>query len=489
MGNEEIELKLQLAPEDIATVLTHPVFAAHEPVTRTMSATYFDTDDHALHDAGLSLRIRTSAGRRIQTIKTESRAAASLFARGEWEREVHDDVPDLGDAPALLVDALDDGTRPLAPIFTVAVDRTIAVYATGRDRIELVADEGCVRSGGRESPIAELELELLDGSTDAIFDLARRLAGLVPVRLGVRTKSERGYALLAGKPASSFKAERIPLARDGDSATAFEAIAGSCIRQFRLNEDRLLDTGAPAPLHQARVGLRRLRNALSIFAPMLEGAELDRFQSQLREIAGALGGVRDIDVMIDRIDHAPTLAQLNVARDRRLAAVVELLDSDAVRTLMLDLVGWISIGAWRDRAETAELRTAPVLLTAAQLLDRLRRRVKRRGGHLADLDAHDRHRVRIAAKKLRYAAEFFADLYRGKKAARRQKAFFGAIGDLQTMLGHLNDLAGGRALLDDLEIADADTILTDGRKANRKRLLADAGRAHAELIGVKRFWR
>jgi inorganic triphosphatase YgiF len=489
-GGEETELKLQLDLADIATLLADPVFIDHDPVSRDQISTYFDTEDRALQAAGLSLRIRRVAGRRVQTIKTESEAAASLFARGEWEREVHSDAPDLEDAPSLLTAALGKHKlRHLGPIFTVEVNRTSAIHFDGTNRIELVADQGRIVVGDRTCPIVEIELELLDGDRAALFDLARSLTRLVPMRPGVQSKSERGYALLAGKQGLSAKTEVIPLSRGIDAATLFEAVAGACIRQFRLNEDKFLASGAPVSLHQARVGLRRLRSALATFEEMIGGPELDRFQAGFRALASQLGRVRDVDVMIAKIDHEPALERLRAARAQRYQAAVETLNSDSVRGLVLDFVAWLSIGEWREREDNSELRDTPALVTAARMLDRLRRRIKRRGDHLATLGEHDRHKVRIAGKKLRYTAEFFSDLYPGKKASHRRKTFLKAIEDLQTALGHLNDLASGRALFDELGIADADTILATGRKADSKRLLADAEKAYRDLIEGKRFWR
>jgi triphosphatase len=489
-GAEEVELKLQLDPADLATLLADPLFADHDPVSRDQVSIYFDTETRALHAAGLSLRIRTSAGKRVQTIKTESKAAASLFARGEWECALESDVPALGDAPPALAEALEDGAAAsLAPAFTVEINRTTVVHHNGPDRIELVADRGRAVVGDENTPICELELELMDGSREALFDLARRLAARVPLRLGVQTKAGRGYALLAGKPSRAVKAEPITLSHDADAADLFEAVAGSCIRQFRLNEDLLLTSGSAGSLHQARVGLRRLRSALSTFEEMLAGPELDRFRSGFSSLAGTLGKVRDVDVMIDKIDDEPALERLRVARVQRYETAVQTLNSDAVRGLMLDFVEWLSIGDWRKSDETRELRETSAGVTAAQMLDRLRRKIKHRGKHLADLDEHERHRVRIVGKKLRYTAEFFADLYRNKKAVHRRDAFLETIEDLQTALGHLNDLASGRALFEELGIAGADAILASGKKGNRKHLLADAEQAHHELVGMKRFWR
>lgn len=488
-GEEEVELKLQLDPADVAILLDDPIFADRHPICRDQVSTYFDTEKRALRAAGMSLRIRTSNGKRVQTIKTESKAAASLFARGEWERGVEDDTPVLDDAPPTITQLFADRDRALAAAFQIEINRTTVVCEEGSDRIELVADLGRAIADGRETAIAEIELELLDGSRKALFALAHRLSAIVPLRLGVQSKSERGYALLSGRQALSIKAEPIALARDGDTASLFETVAGACVRQFRLNEDRLLVTGSPASLHQARVGLRRLRSALSTFREMLAGPEFDRFREEFRTLANRLGGVRDVDVMIEKIDHEAALERLRAARAERYEGVVQMLGSPAVRTLMLDFVEWLSVGEWRSRDATTELRDTPATVTAERILDRLRRKIKRRGKHLAGLDAHERHRVRIVGKTLRYSAEFFADLYRGKKAVHRHAAFVNAIGDLQTALGHLNDLASGRALLDELGIADGDAILASGKKADAKRLLADAEKAHHALIAMKRFWR
>ena len=485
---QEIELKLQADPLAIATLLADPLVADRDPISRDQLSTYFDTRDHALRKAGLSLRIRRIGERRIQTIKAEGAAAASLFARGEWERDVASDEPELDDVAALIGDALSSGERP-HPIFTVAVNRTAIVHDDGTNRIELVADQGRVLAGDRESAICEIELELLDGDRAALFALAATIAARVPLKLGILTKSERGYALLAGADPTSVKATPIRLTRGIDSATLFEAIAAACLRQFRLNEDLLLATGAAEALHQARVGLRRLRSALSIFEPMLAGPKFGRFQGELRDLAGLLGRVRDVDVMIDKLDDAEALRRLAAAREARLAAVTAALGSAPVRALMLDLVAWIAIGPWREAADRADLRARPATDFAAAALDRLRRRVKRRGRHLAELDETARHRVRIAGKKLRYAAEFFASLYPGKKPGRRREALLDALEKLQTQLGHLNDLASGRDLLAELGIADADTALAAGRKGDPARLLPKAEDAYERLIDAKRFWR
>ena len=54
--------------------------------------------------------------------------------------------------------------------------------------------------------------------------------------------------------------------------------------------------------------------------------------------------------------------------------------------------------------------------------------------------------MRMAAKRTRYAAEFFASLFPGK----RIRPYVAALKSLQRELGNLNDAAVGGRLLDDL---------------------------------------
>ena len=107
--------------------------------------------------------------------------------------------------------------------------------------------------------------------------------------------------------------------------------------------------------------------------------------------------------------------------------------------------------------------------------------------------------MRIAAKKLRYGAEFFAALYPGKKAAKRHKAFVSALSDLQDHLGVLNDLATAHHVMADLtgpeggpadgQAAFAAGLTAADNEAGTERLLAEAAEAHEDLVDVKPFWR
>jgi len=483
---DEVELKLELTLPAAEALQRSGVLTGAPRVTRHRSI-YFDTPDHQLAAAGLSLRIRADGDGRIQTVKAGGAPAAGLFARPEWEMPVEDDRPLLDDATPVRA-MLGEAADAVEPLFDVLVERRTWMIDMDGATIEVVLDRGDAVAGDRRSPVCEVELEQKSGPPEALFALARQIDRTAPVRLGVLSKSERGYHLLEGT-ADSVKAEPVHLTADMDAARAFQHIARACLRQFRLNETLLLAGRGPAALHQARVALRRLRSAFSLFAPMLGDARFDRLREETRWLAGTLGDARDIDVLIERSPDEDFRARLQEPRARAYAAAEGALESDRARALMLDLAEWIAVGEWLRLPQPRPLREQPARLFAAEALDRFRRKVKKQGRDLAELDDETRHEVRKAAKKLRYASEFFRALFDDKRQRRRYKRFVSALEELQDRLGALNDLVAAPGLLDRaglLEAPGAAPLLAAGHK---RKLLDSAADAHAALVDAKRFWR
>src|SRR4030088_1340449 len=169
---------------------------------------YFDNGKHKLRRHGLSLRIRQTGDKYIQTIKS---APGAQFGRGEWETEVEGNTPDLGkiDGPPLACPASKILRQNLKPIFETSVHRTTVPVRTRRSEIELAVDQGRLIAGNRSSPIEELELELKEGRPDDLFRLAKVVERKAHGELYFRTKSERGYDLAFGKSGHAVYAEPI----------------------------------------------------------------------------------------------------------------------------------------------------------------------------------------------------------------------------------------------------------------------------------------
>ena len=478
---KEVELKLELAADAADRLEAAGLFPGQPEIIRQY-AIYFDTLGHTLSAAGLSLRIRRNGDSRVQTIKVKGGAAAGLFVRSEWEREVESDDPVIDEStpiPALM----NDKAGGIGPLFAVENER----HLWNSEAVEISLDRGRVIAGGREAPVCEVELEQKGSDPAAIFALARQINAIAPVRLGILSKAERGYRLL-GPELTATKAEPVRLDADMATGRAFQEIAHACLRQFRLNEPLIADHQDAAALHQARVALRRLRSAISIHKPMAADKRAGILNGELRWLAAELGKARDLDVLIERADEGPLKARLMDERAKAYAGAIAAIASDRARAVMIDLVEWISTGAWLSNAKGRELRELPVREFAVRTLDRLRRKVKKGGRDLEELSDEARHEVRKAAKKLRYATEFYASLYEGKRERRRHKRFLSALETLQDKLGILNDLTATPELLRRLGLMDDPAAQALLGACKKSRLLSDAAEAHDALLDAKRFW-
>jgi len=481
-GPIEIELKLEVDPADRARIGLAELFAGTPSAADRLVAAYFDTPHRHVRGAGYSLRVRREGAKRVQTVKTLN-ASAGLFARKEWEREVATERPVLDPARGLPKKMLEAASRArLERLFVTDVWRIAGTIGYGGGVFECAIDNGEIRSGKRRLGLCEIELELESGPSQSLFDFARRLDERFPVRIAVLSKAERGYRLADGIAGMPAKAEPIVIGVGDSAGDAFRIIAHSCLRQFRINEGLLLDTGAAEPLHQARVGLRRLRTAFSLYKPLLSA---DRraalLEAELRWLAAELGELRNLDVLIAS-KHGEPRFPLTVAREQALTHVCNELASAQTRLLMIDLAEWLAVGAWCMRPENPDLFGQNARRFASEVLDLQRKRLKRRGKKLAALDDAHRHKARIAAKKLRYASQFFESLFPENMARRRYALFRAAIEELQEQLGDLNDLVVGPQLLAQLGI-DAEP---SGK--NRTKLLRLAEDTLGALLEAKPFW-
>lgn len=455
----EVELKLSIDPADVERLELHPLLR-DGPKPRRLASTYFDTPDHRLRKAGLSLRIRSDEGRTLQTVKLVNGVAAGLFARGEWESELDASRPgreSLKDTP--LETLLDpQGVAMLKPVFTVKVTRAQRLVETEDAEIELALDKGVIEAEGRTRPLFELELELKRGSPQALFALASRLFEAPPLRLSAQSKAEAGYALI--KPARGpAKGQEALLTEAMTTAEALQAVGRACLSHFLHNEPSVRLERSPPALHQTRIALRRLRAAMSLFRPLVADEESQELKAEMRRLAGVLGQARDLDVFGERLDDDGAAHALVAAvQDRRASAydrVVQALGSSHAARLPFHIAAWLDAGDWltTDDVDLRALRDAPIRPFAAEVLARRCARVRKGGARLRKLAVEPRHQLRIEVKKLRYAAEFFTPLAAGAKGRKQAEAFVGALRPLQEALGELNDLATHQAMAGAIDAA------------------------------------
>ncbi|MDD5328840.1 MAG: CHAD domain-containing protein [Sulfuricella sp.] len=513
MNNTEIELKLLIDPADVPRLRRHPLLKAlcpAGPKARKLSSTYFDTDDFLLKNRDIALRVRRDGRRWIQTVKGGGSVRAGLHQRDEWEAPVAHNQPDFtkfADAGVVRLFADETLRRRLHPVFTTEFTRTIWLLETeAGDQVEMALDRGEVRAEQGSAPISEVELELKAGDPAALYELALALLEVVPLRPENASKAERGYALGAPPPMlPAVKAATPEVGPEMTAEAAFRAIAWNCIGQLQDNQARLQHGYDAEYIHQMRVAVRRLRSALNLFssaAPAIKDAAL---AGELRWLVGELGPARDWDVFLAEtlppaIEARPDDAGLvrlrqaavgmcQAARTRACAAAA----SARYYRLLLELGRWLWRAPWREgaSAETLALLDQPLASFAAAMLARRHRRLRRRGRRLDRLSVDERHELRIAAKKVRYAAEFFSELYPTKAA----RAYVQSLAGLQDELGVLNDQAVTERLLAQIEAGGGDLlreravgVIIGWNACNTRTRLAGMARVWKRFRRCKVFW-
>jgi triphosphatase len=474
----EVELKLVLDPKFKAALMRHPLLngqTASKPQEQTVSDTYFDTPDFHLRQSDIGLRVRRVNGGWIQNIKGGGTVHGGLHARNEWEAPVSGFAPELG----RLRDVVDDKkTRRnvraaaakgsgLGPIFTTKVKRTAwELHPNGGDHIEFVLDQGRLECDGKHTPINEIELELKSGDPTHLFDLALALQQDIPLRIGSQSKADHGYALLKATPPAAVKAARLVLTKKMSVERAFQEIAFNTIEQIQDNAEGVSARHDVESLHQMRVGMRRLRSALSMYKRLLH-LPFD-LQQELDWLANELGEARDWDVLAGAtlpsvarqllnpadIDGVREAAAATANEHHRAAAAA--VASPRYTRLVLGIHRWLQAMGWHDDAEQMEISgkelTQPVLKFAYSVLKRDQRRLRARAGKLSEATADARHQVRIAAKKTRYAAEFFGSLF----DAGTVRPYVKSLTAMQDELGFLNDAAVADRLLSGLAAGSPD---------------------------------
>ena len=518
----EIELKLEVGEQVLARLTRSPLLRKARDGTQrpaSLVSVYYDTDTQKLRRHGLTLRVRRIGRRHVQTVKQESGASSALMDRSEWEYDLAGGKPDLALArnsglESILNQKLQANLKPL---FETRVRRNVYPIRSSGSEIELTIDKGTVAAGRQSSPICEVELELKRGDPAELFRVARAIAEQVPVQLSVTSKHERGYALIAGKKPRAVGAAPVAILPDASCQAAFQTIARACLHQIIANQNPI-QNGDPAGVHQARVGLRRLRAAISLFDGMLLDPQSGTIESELKWITRELGPARELDVFIKRVvtpatagkSQRPGVATLtrDLRRKRHTAfgQARSAIESDRFRALVLDTAAWIEAGDWTRNADdlARATRDQAIAIAAAAELERRRKKIVKRGTMLAELDPVRRHRMRIRAKKLRYASEFFGVTFPEKKAARRRKEFVAALERLQDTLGDLNDISVHEGLTERLATAHenggkrqrraANKAFAAGRLSGREEariasVLKDAQRAYARFAKARPFWR
>lgn len=438
----ETELKLSLSLSAASQLMQHPLLSCVEPQKHHLVSTYFDTPDGRLRAQRIVVRYRRKGTEWLLAVKTAGALSAGLAQRGEWECPGTLGEFDFSHVDDLSIRQSVESARPkLQAVFTTDFTRHAwLIEDKGGRKVEVALDRGWINAQDRRERICELELELLSGPLSTLFEIVRQLQETLLLHPEVRSKSERAYRLAAGGPLAPVKSSVVPLTQGMRTTDAFRMIVSSCLSQLQGNELGVCNTDQPEFIHQARVGIRRLRSAIRLWEPLLPEDFVARFEPLWQNVARNLGDARNWDVFAsetlpalnNKFSGRAELEKLTRYAQRRCAscrrAARRLFKSSDYSRLLIEFA-----------AELVNLQDegGKIEKFVPRCLSKRAKRVDERAAMAVSGDDAVRHRLRVAFKQLRYALEFFVPIL-------DKPAFLGyhqAASSLQELLGSLNDLA------------------------------------------------
>ena len=249
---------------------------------------------------------------------------------------------------------------------------------------------------------------------------------------------------------------------------SFAAVLRGCFRHLLQAIPSAEDGRNPEGVHQLRVSLRRLRAVMQLMQELGDWSKLESLRCDARWLAQSLSAARDWDVFQN--DTLPVIARGcpsvggfetlgEIAQRHRTAAYRRIRAALADRRctmFLLNLGEWSETRGWRSDVspETLGQLVLPAIEFAGTVLEARHAKVLSRGRHFKSLTSEQRHKLRLALKKLRYSADFLLPLYGDRKPARK---YARRLAGLQEQLGCYNDMATTNALL-----AGLTTESTDG---------------------------
>src|SRR5919112_1533046 len=394
---------------------------------RELADVYYDTEDWRLYRAGYAMRVRRDGQNAQATMKARVPSEGGLRRR----REISEPIEGV-ETPKGIPGPVGERVRRLAgsadlrPLFEVRTRRrTFALCTETPSSGEIVEDgSGNIRpqnseqdgivaeialdeseifaNGGASTHLSRVEVEVGSDAAlhDGVGDFVEVLRDALKLHPTRASKFRTGLSVAGLSPAVAPDLGPTKI----DATLSCGEVAFAILRRHfaamlahepgvRLGED-------PEELHDMRVATRRLRAALKLYSDFLPKRS-ERYERDLRWLAGALGEVRDLDVHLQRLSEESS-------------------------------------------------RNGEVLEDAPNLIRNRYKKVRKSANRLReDSPPEHFHDLRKKGKRLRYALEPLQEIY-GKPAQKMVKL----LKKMQDDLGDHQDLIVASGLMEELGVAE-----------------------------------
>ncbi|WP_230661426.1 CYTH and CHAD domain-containing protein [Psychrobacter sp. I-STPA10] len=500
---QEIELKFLVPEYKVDALMRQANIKSSQ--TNQLAAYYFDTAKQDLAKSGIALRIRKEGEDWVQTIKA---TGDGMAARLEHNHTLDNQQAQLAaDEQTLSPDLQIYNDSDLADILAhfdleTLADELIQQYVTDVERItrlvkkegnviEVAYDEGLVHHGEDDSiqqTIHEIEFELLQGSPEYLFEVAKTWCKRYKLCVSTVTKAERGSLLLANKEftdAVKSDLDQLDISKKMSQPAFMRAVVHNCMLQILPNASAIA-AGSPDGnhVHQLRVGIRRLRTALKFFDGFSEQVNSD-WIPVLKQTFSLLGEYRDREIL--QIKTQPMLEEQGAPHvdwtPERDALKVQPIDAVRANDFQLTLLELIEFTMSDPSSEANADKLAKPKL--CKILNKLFAKIAKASEHFAELDLEEQHDVRKRLKSLRYISEFVAPMFKKKKT----KKFLKYLEPAQDILGEYNDSLVGHEFYQQKTEQDANAWFAVGYfGAEQEHAAKECGNSLKTVKNAPTFW-
>ncbi|UQX89515.1 CYTH and CHAD domain-containing protein [Jatrophihabitans telluris] len=446
----EIESKFDVAPDFLLGDLTS-LIGPEDSLAITdnqLVSVYYDTPQADLHRSRLTLRRRTGTSDTGWHLKVPGEGFRTEL---RWPLEGNAGMPE---ELRRLIAPFTHGIE-VTEIIRLRITRTRHRIADGHGDLRMEFADDQVRADALELPVHtrrwhEVEVELGPSGTAADLDASAEL--LLSRGAFVSRSGSKLTRALYGQSRRSVPADTAGGVLLDYLDTQADAITAGHFAISLMPFDPEATDEPHEAVHKTRVGIRRYRAALRVFAPMVDRSRAARLDAELKWLAAELGEVRDREVLRIRLQRAvedlpaylivgPVARQIDeillAELHEHADTVLRIMSEPRYHDLLDELAQWRVDPPFTEAADAPTSELAGYVRAARKTLAR---RMKRASAPNAPDELL--HRARKGGKRARYAAEATADVL-GSQASRLAKRAT----KLQTLLGEHQDAVVATALL------------------------------------------
>lgn len=477
----ETELKFLIPENKVNAVKTQ--VNGKTAKQHVLKAYYFDIPNQLLAKAGIAIRIRYEDGIWVQTVKARADGLTTRLEENitlELPKQLNTDadnfVPDIS-KHSLAIQDLFAKILPIATLqtqlsqtFSTQVNRITRVCKRYGSIVEIAFDEGKIISGNQSVPICEIEFELLQGDLSFLINTSQAwvkkhqlyYSDISKAGCGNRLFMQTSKINTQPKKQKTIKAKHQPFTPSKKiSQDAFVRLAvQNCLQHILPNISEIATASEvnPKHVHQARVGIRRLRTVLSVFADFSADIK-PHWQTDIKTTFQLLGDFRDLDILkqqtqpmlemqgapvIDiptQLTHTPAQAvqrtdfQLCLLELMLFASIMPDANADFKNSQSATFENNDNIKANVNssaNSHTSDDKPVSAKKATSVILDKLFDKIIKDSAVFATLTNEQQHDVRKRLKKLRYVSEFASPLYRDKHSNKQRSKHSDKHQDKQT---------------------------------------------------------